>query len=84
MEAYNKRTINEYKEKIILNSLLARQIGENIAALFDKENKITPLWDFYPDMFSGEKEKFEQEQRETKWKVYKAQMEAYMTSKGVK
>lgn len=83
-EAYSRRVETRFKEKLILNNLLARQIGEQVAALFDKENKVTPIWDYYPNLFVDEKAKYEAEQRDMKWKIYKAQMESYMQSKGVK
>lgn len=83
MESYSRRMEVKFKEKLILNNLLARQIGEQVAALFDKENKITPLWDYYPNLFECEKEKYEKEQKDLRWQRYKAQMEAYISSKGV-
>lgn len=45
--------------------------------LFDSNNKVTPLWNFYPELFKEEKELHEKEQQELEWKLWKAKFEAF-------
>ena len=63
MDSYNRRKKNEMKEleeklkaEISLNSVLARQIGEYVASLFNKEVQLTPLNNFFPSLFEEDEE----------------------------
>lgn len=79
MESYNRRKRNETKEleekikaKIALNAVLARQIGEYVASLFNKEAELTPLSKFFPSLF-----KEEEEEKTVDMALYKAKMEEF-------
>lgn len=78
MESYNRRQKLKQEEKeaelkanIVLNSVLARQIGEYVACLFSEEARITQINELFPTLFKDEK-KIEQDMA-----LYKAKMEAF-------
>lgn len=64
----------ELKAKVILNSLLARQIGEHVAALFSKEANISSPKELLPELF---KDDIEEEQNNNELDLYKAKMEEF-------
>lgn len=67
--------IKEYeadlKAKISLNAVLARQIGEYIASLFNSDSKISSLGEFFPELFKDE------QTSNSDMALYKARMEEY-------
>ena len=78
MESYNRRQKLKQEEKeaelkanIVLNSVLARQIGEYVACLFSEEARITQVNELFPTLFKDEK-KIEQDMA-----LYKAKMDAF-------
>ena len=78
MESYNRRQKLKQEEKeaelkanIVLNSVLARQIGEYVACLFSEEARITQINELFPTLFKDEK-KIEQDMA-----LYKAKMDAF-------
>lgn len=78
LSAYNEKYKSDLKSKLILNNILARQIGEHVASLFDKNAKISALWDLYPELFKDEKEKYDKQMQENQWKIWKAQFENFL------
>lgn len=79
MDSYNRRKKNEINEledklkaEISLNAVLARQIGEYVASLFNKEAQLTPLNKFFPSLFVEDKEEVNNDMA-----LYKAKMEEY-------
>lgn len=80
IESYNRVKINKNKEKAIFNSILAKQIGEQVAMLFDEKMEIQPmqLWQLYPNLFDEDKEKYEAEKRNSDLELYKAKMKDFM------
>lgn len=79
MDSYNRRMKNEIKEleekiksEISLNAVLARQIGEYIASLFNKDSQITPLNKFFPSLFEED-----EEVKNVDMALYKARMEEF-------
>ena len=79
MDSYNRRKKNEIKEleekikiEISVNTVLARQIGEYVASLFNKDAKITPLNEFFPSLF-----KEDEEEKKDDMALYKARMEEF-------
>lgn len=79
MDSYNRRKKNEIKEleekikiEISVNTVLARQIGEYVASLFNKDAKITPLNKFFPSLF-----KEDEEEKKVDMALYKARMEEF-------
>lgn len=82
IESYNRnknieaeQVKEELKAQISLNSVLARQIGEYVACLFEKKAKITPLDKMFPELFKSEDTKDKENKREMA--VYKAKMEDF-------
>ncbi|WP_196002014.1 hypothetical protein [Clostridium sp. 1001271B_151109_B4] len=80
IKSYERREEARQKENIVLNYMLARQIGENVAILFDKDAKVTQLWDLYPDLFQKEKEINDKRAREAEMEAYKAKFTAFAYS----
>ncbi|MDU3678102.1 MAG: hypothetical protein E6377_16845 [Clostridium sp.] len=79
IDSYNRRKKNEInelegklKDEISLNAVLARQIGEYVASLFNKEAQLTPLNKFFPSLFAEDKEEVNNDMA-----LYKARMEEY-------
>ncbi|MFU7514974.1 hypothetical protein [Clostridium sp. HCS.1] len=79
MDSYNRRKKNEMKEleeklkaEISLNTVLARQIGEYVASLFNKEAALTPLNKFFPTLFEPDEEEINNDMA-----LYKANMEEF-------
>ena len=65
----------ELKETIVLNTVLARQVGEFIGAQFSNEAVITPLHELFPELFK--KEVDEAVEIENRLVLNKARMEEY-------
>lgn len=78
VESHNRREAARAKEEesklkadIVLNSVLAKQIGEHVACVLGAADSITPLHALFPELFK------EEQQQEDKLLLYKAQMEDY-------
>lgn len=81
IESYNRRQKLKQEEKeaelkanIVLNSVLARQIGEYVACLFSEEARITQINELFPTLFKDEEDK---KKIEYDMALYKAKMEAF-------
>lgn len=74
IELKSKERELELKTKVIINSLLARQIGEHVASLFSKEVKISSPQELLPELF---KDDIEEEQNNNELDLYKAKMEEF-------
>lgn len=79
IDSHNRRKkneINELKEElkveISLNAVLARQIGEYVASMFNKEAQLTPLDKFFPTLFKQDEEDVNNDMD-----LYKAKMEEF-------
>ena len=70
-ETYNLKT------KLIINSILARQIAENVACIFSKDAKVTDVYDLMPELFKEEKEQAQRKVAENQWKLHKAKFMAF-------
>ncbi|MFR2528934.1 MAG: hypothetical protein ACLS9F_14860 [Clostridium paraputrificum] len=62
---------SDLKAKISINAVLARQIGEYVSSLFNKDAQITSLNEFFPGLFEEIKEE------NGDMILYKAKMEEY-------
>lgn len=65
----------EIKMKIILDSTLAKWIGENVACLMDKKAKITPIDKLFPELFKSED--YQEIESKKAINLYKARMEEF-------
>ena len=61
----------DLKAKISLNAVLARQIGEYVASLFNSDSKITSLGELFPELFKDE------QNSNNDMALYKERMEEY-------
>ncbi|MDQ0460870.1 hypothetical protein QOZ91_002401 [Clostridium sardiniense] len=82
MESYNRKQMLKRKEKeaelkanIILNSVLARQIGEYVACLFSEDARVTQVSELFPTLFEDDIE--DNKKIENDMALYKAKMEAF-------
>ena len=80
IESYNRVKVKKNKEKAIFNTIFAKQIGEQVAMLFDEKKEIQPmqLWQLYPNLFDEEKEQYEVEKKNNDLELYKARMKDFM------
>ena len=67
----------ELKTKLIVNSVLARQIGENVASIFSKDAKVTDIYDLMTELFAEEREEVQRKTAEKQWKLHKAKFMAF-------
>ena len=82
MESYNRREklkTEEYEAKlkvrIMLNSILARQISEHVSCLFSKDAQITPIDKLFPGIFKTEE--LEDKKVKNDLALYKAKMDDF-------
>lgn len=79
LESHKRQERIRQKEKATFQMILARQIGEQVAKLFDDKNEvnITPLWEYFPDLFREEKLQSEEQEKQHQLEIFKAKMEAF-------
>lgn len=76
IKAYSRKQEREHKYKAIFDYKLASLVGRNIAAMFDKSNKIPRIYEVY-EGFEEVKQEEERLEAEQVWKAIKARMESY-------
>ncbi len=84
INSYNRRRLNENKEKAIFFGVLSKQIGEQVAMLFGDKVEPKQIWEYYPNLFGEEKVLIEEEQRKIQLELHKARMKDYMYRHNVK
>ena len=67
----------ELKTQLIANSVLARQIAENVACIFSKDAKVTDIYELMPELFAKEREEAQKKVAENQWKLHKARFMAF-------
>lgn len=77
METHAKQQKQIVKEKIVTQFMLSSLIGEQIAASIDRNVKISRPWDRYPELFTEEKRRHEEEKAKDELEAYKAMRKAY-------
>lgn len=65
------------KEDISLQFLLAKLVGEQIAAMYQKDFKLSKPWDLYPELFDQESEEVKRLQEENALADYKERRLAF-------
>ena len=81
--AYRKQELEEKKReadlktKIVLNSILARQVGEYVSSLFNKDAKISTPEELFPALFESEKELLDEKKKIKELEINKARMKDY-------
>ena len=75
--ANTEKEIYELKTKLISNSVLARQIAENVACIFSKDAKVTDIYDLMPELFKEEREEAQRKIAENQWRLHKARFMAF-------
>lgn len=73
MKLESEKELINIKKDISLNAVLARQIGEYVASMFSSDVKITPVKEFFSELFAEEKVKKEK----LDIALYKAKMEEF-------
>lgn len=72
-----EKETNNLKMKFMVNSILARQVAENVACIFSKDAKVTDIYDLLPELFAEEREEAKRKQSEQQWKLHKARFMAF-------
>ena len=73
MKLESEKELIDIKKDVSLYSVLARQIGEYVASMFSSDARITPVEEFFPELFAEEKAKKEK----SDIALYKAKMEEF-------
>ena len=76
-EREQEKELHNLKTQLIFNSVLARQIAENVACIFSKEAKVTDIYDLMPQLFEEEKKQAEKQKVQEQWKLHKARFMAF-------
>ena len=76
-EREHEKEIYNLKTNLIFNSVLAKQIAENVACIFSKDAKVTDVYDLMPELFKEEREQAQIENAEAQWKLHKARFMAF-------
>ena len=81
VESFNRKKEIERKDyeaklktEIMLNTVLAKQIGEYVACLFNKNAKVTPPTKLFPELFEEENKEFEKKNLEIQMQLHKNRM----------
>ena len=84
IESYNRREEQRVKEEetkiktqISLNWVLAQQVGEHFSIAMGGKSNLTPLYDYFPDLFKREKEEADRQKQMNQLQLHKARMEDY-------
>lgn len=77
MKYESDKATAELKAKAILDSVLAREIGEYVASMLDKNAKITPVTELLPELFKEENEINRANKEKAEMELYKAKMEEF-------
>lgn len=84
IQSYNRREEQRVKEEetkiktqISLNWVMAQQIGEHFDLAMGNKKSITPLYDYFPDLFKSEKEEADRQEQMNQLELHKARMADY-------
>ncbi|KAB1437560.1 hypothetical protein [Candidatus Galacturonibacter soehngenii] len=84
IQSYNRREEQRVKEEdtkiktqISLNWVLAQQIGEHLGMAMGNRTSLTPLYDYFPELFKSEKEEADRRAQMNQLELNKARMEDY-------
>ena len=72
-----ERIKQQLKVDAVFNAILARQIGEYVALMFNKDATLTSLEQLYPNLFSEESKETESITAECELNYYKAKMDDF-------
>lgn len=76
VKAYNEKSTREFKQSVQNQFLLADVITKHLFQ--EKDDPIPRPWDYYPKLFSKEKEQFKEIQKETELEDYKERRRQYV------
>lgn len=79
LSAYSRAKTNEFKQLVTVNTTLAQQIYERVAALLpgNEELGFTPVWELFPGLFEEEKKISEERKKQQELQRYKEQFTNY-------
>lgn len=72
-----EKETNDLKMKFMINSILAKQIAENVNCIFSEKAKVTDIYDLLPELFAEERKEAKRKQAENEWKLHKARFMAF-------
>lgn len=76
-EREEEKELYELKTRFISNSVLARQIAENVACIFSKDAKVTDIYDLMPELFKEERKEAQEKIAKQQWQLHKARFMAF-------
>lgn len=71
MESYARKTVAEKKEKVLMLFMLANLISERDPLTDKEKNRPSFPWDYYPQLFKEDKEKYEEAKEANDFEEYK-------------
>lgn len=80
IDSYNRRTINNLKQKALNNRILADQIIRGMTFVLNGKDcgiENLQIWDYYPGLFEDEKEKYQSEERIKKFVEFKSRRKRF-------
>lgn len=77
IESFNRKKIEQQKERAIFNNVLSNQIVQGISSLFDKDTELMNVWDYFPELFEKEKAQYLEDKEEEEFEKFKARRKAF-------
>lgn len=77
VESYNRNFISSQKLQAMHEYRQAQMIASYVSLMFQSDGKEHEIWDFYPDMFSEDRERIEKVRVEQELEAHKEQMRAF-------
>lgn len=78
LASYNRRELEEYKQKVRLAFLQADALGNVIARSFDSKIPKMQPWDMYPALFEEERKQYEAYSQQEELEAFKERRRAAM------
>lgn len=77
MASFKRRRNNQLKQDLINGFAIAQHTAECIGQYMSKENEVHQLWDYFPELFAEEKERYEAVEGERQLETAKENRRAY-------
>lgn len=77
IDCYNRRKLNEQRERLAISEISNIQLGDIISAMFSKDAKIRTVQQLAPELFDGVIDETERQERE--WRMHMQKMREFTT-----
>lgn len=78
MDSLQRQRRRKEKQRIMDNFILAEMLTANLATLISGKGDIKRPWEYYPELFEKEQERYQKAEEDRKWEQYKENRRAYM------